>query len=96
MIFAHSFQNFLEEILHHREPIRDSMSKSERFIFNNKDGYLRPEQQQELTGKMDDLRRGYDEIVAMAEDKLKRLNSNLTLRHKEKEEMVSVVTITLR
>ena len=79
----------MEEILHHREPIREALSKSDRFIFTNKDGYLRPEQQQELSGKMEELRRGYDDIVGLAEDRLKRLQSNLSLRHKEKEEMVS-------
>ena len=81
-------QHFLEEIIHHKEPIVDSLNKADRFIHNNKDDYLKAEQQQEITSKMGDLRKGYDTVVRLAEDRLQDLKSTLTHRNKEKEEMV--------
>ena len=81
-------QNFLEEIVHQKEPIRDALTKAERYIHSNKDQYLKPDQQRDLTSKMGDLKRGYDEVVTMAEARLKELMSALNQRRKEKDEMV--------
>ena len=82
-------QHFLEEIIHHKEPILDSLKKADRFIHNNKDDYLKVEQQHEINGKMGDLRRGYDKVVSLAEDRLQSLKGMLSQRHREKEEIVS-------
>ncbi|XP_072170116.1 plectin-like [Diadema setosum] len=83
-------KNFLEEIVHQKEPISDALSKADRFIYNNKDQYLKPEQQKELNTKMGDLRRGYDQIVQMAEARLRELQSSLGHRRKEKDEMTAL------
>lgn len=84
-------QNFVEEIVHQKEPIGESLTNADRFIYQNKDKYLKQEQQKELTTKMSDLRRGYDDIGSLADARLRELQSALGHRRKEKEEMVRTV-----